>query len=219
MWRCLALFGLGALQGLIGWWMVASGLVHRVSVAPERLAIHLSLALLIFCGAIWTGLEAWFGPGRPSNLRGWSLAGTALAAGVFLQIMLGGLVAGNHAGLVFNDWPLMAGRLFPADYGEGRGLAALLHSQAAVQFNHRIGAYLVFAGALALCWAALRSHDVMQRPRRLTLVLAVLVTLQLALGIATLMTHAALPLSLAHQCLAALVLAAALGFAWRIRRG
>jgi cytochrome c oxidase assembly protein subunit 15 len=219
VWRCLALFGLGALQGLIGWWMVASGLVHRVSVAPERLAIHLSLALLIFCGAIWTGLEAWFGPGRPSNLRGWSLAGTALAAAVFLQIMLGGLVAGNHAGLVFNDWPLMAGRLFPADYGEGRGLAALLHSQAAVQFNHRIGAYLVFAGALALCWAALRSHDVMQRPSRLTLVLAVLVTLQLALGIATLMTHAALPLSLAHQCLAALVLAAALGFAWRIRRG
>jgi cytochrome c oxidase assembly protein subunit 15 len=218
VWRCLALFGLGALQGLIGWWMVASGLVHRVSVAPERLAIHLSLALLIFCGAIWTGLEAWFGPGRPSNLRGWSLAGAALAAGVFLQIMLGGLVAGNHAGMVFNDWPLMAGRLFPADYGEGRGLAALLHSQAAVQFNHRIGAYLVFAGALALAWRAGGSHDVLERPKRLGMLLAGLVSLQLVLGIATLMTHAALPLSLAHQCLAALVLAAALGFAWRIRR-
>ena len=218
VWRCAALFALGGLQGLIGWWMVASGLVHRVSVAPERLTLHLGLALVIFCLAVWIGLEAWFGQGRPSNLRGWSTAATALAAGVLLQILLGGLVAGNHAGLVFNDWPLMNGALFPADYGEGRGLTALLHSQAAVQFNHRIGAYLLFAGALVTAWAALRSPDVEPQPRRLALILAGLVTAQLLLGVATLMSHAATALSLAHQTLAALALAAALAFAWRIRR-
>lgn len=216
--RCLVLFALGGLQGLIGWWMVASGLIGRVSVAPERLTLHLGLALVIFVLAIWTGLEAWFGQGRPSNLRGWTNAATALLAGVFLQILLGGLVAGNHAGLVFNDWPLMNGHVLPADYGEGRGLAALLHSQAAVQFNHRIGAYLLFAAAWATAIAAVRSHDVDPAPRGLAWLLAGLVSGQLVLGVATLMTQAPLPLSLAHQWLAAVILAAATGFLWRIRR-
>ena len=216
--RCLALFGLGALQGLIGWWMVASGLVGRVSVAPERLTVHLGLALVIFVLAVWTGLEAWFGQGRPSNLRGWTNAATALLAVVFVQILLGGLVAGNHAGLVYTDWPLMGGRVLPAEYGEGHGLMALLHSQAAVQFNHRIGAYLLFAGAWLTAIATLRSYDVDPRPRQLAFLVALLVTGQLLLGVATLISHAALPLSLAHQLLAALVLAAATAFAWRIRR-
>jgi heme a synthase len=218
VWRCAALFALGGLQGLIGWWMVASGLVDRVSVAPERLTVHLGLALVIFCLAVWTGLEAWAGEGRPSNLPGWMTAAAALAAGVFLQILLGGLVAGNHAGQVFNDWPLMNGRLFPADYGEGRGLGALLHSQAAVQFNHRLGAYVLFVAVIAAAWAAMRSSDLSQRPRRLALLLAGLVVGQFVLGILTLVTHAALPLSLTHQCLAAVVLATAVAFAWRVRR-
>jgi cytochrome c oxidase assembly protein subunit 15 len=220
IWRCVLLFGLGGLQGLVGWWMVASGLVKRVSVAPERLTMHLSLALLIFCFATWTGLEAWAGPGRPGKLAaGWARAGAVMAVAVFIQIMMGGLVAGNHAGQVFNDWPLMAGRVFPADFAEGfTGLAPLLHSQAAVQFDHRIGAYLVFAGAIAFAVLALRSPRLKGQGRSLAVLLAVLVTGQLLLGIATLMAHAPLHLSLAHQCLAALVLATAVSLAWRLRR-
>lgn len=218
IWRCAVLFGMGGLQGLVGWWMVASGLVHRVEVAPERLAIHLGLALLIFCGLIWTGFEAWSGPGRPSIARRWRIAAIALAVGVFLQIMLGALVAGNRAGRVYTDWPLMNGRFFPPDYWVGGGGHALLHSQAAVQFNHRIGAYLLLAGVLANAALVYRSRTVPRDARPLAVLLALLVGLQAVLGIVTLVNAAPLWLSLSHQCLAAFVLACALAYAWNIRR-
>ncbi|MDB5460049.1 MAG: cytochrome oxidase assembly, partial [Caulobacteraceae bacterium] len=61
IWRCWVLLGLGGLQGAVGWWMVASGLADRTEVAPERLTIHLGLALVVFCLLVWTGLEAWSG--------------------------------------------------------------------------------------------------------------------------------------------------------------
>jgi cytochrome c oxidase assembly protein subunit 15 len=218
IWRCGVLFALGGLQGLVGWWMVASGLTHRIEVAPERLAIHLGLALVIFCGLIWTGFEAWAGPGRPSTARRWQVGAIALAALVFLQIMLGALVAGNRAGRVYTDWPLMNGKVLPADYWAGGGLHALLHSQAAVQFNHRLGAYVLFASAVATAVLVYRSRWVPREARPLAVTLAVLVTLQALLGIVTLMNAAPLALSLLHQCLAAFVLATALAFAWRVRR-
>ncbi|MGZ8362801.1 MAG: COX15/CtaA family protein [Caulobacteraceae bacterium] len=216
--RAWLLLALGGLQGLVGWWMVASGLVGRVEVAPERLTLHLSLALVIFCLTVWTGLEAWSGPGQASATGRWKTAALALAAGVFAQIMLGGLVAGNNAGLVFNDWPLMNGRFVPASYGEGRGLLALLHSQAAVQFNHRIGAYLLVAAMAAAAVLAARSVSLSGRDRRLAYVLAGIALAQVALGIITLICRAPLGLSLAHQCLAAVLLATAVTFAWSVRR-
>jgi cytochrome c oxidase assembly protein subunit 15 len=218
IWRAWVLLGLGALQGLVGWWMVVSGLSVRVSVAPERLAIHLGLALVLFCMLIWTALEAWSGPGRPTKLKGWRAAAAGLAALVFFQILLGALVAGNDAGRIYNDWPFMNGRLFPADYLGGQGWRGLLHSQAAVQFNHRIGAYVLFVAAVAAAAAAVRNRWLPAPARWLALVLAVLVLAQAVLGVVTLMNVAPLGLSLAHQCLAAFVLACAISFAWRARR-
>ena len=138
IWRCAAMLGLGGLQGLIGWWMVSSGLSERVSVAPERLMTHLGLALALFVVLIWTALDAWNGSPRVeerSPWRGWALA---FLGAVFFQSLLGALVAGNDAGLVYNDWPLMNGRLFPSDYVGAGFWGTLAHSQAAVQFNHRI---------------------------------------------------------------------------------
>jgi cytochrome c oxidase assembly protein subunit 15 len=219
IWRTWLLLGLGALQGLVGWWMVASGLDVRVAVAPERLAIHLGLALVVFCLLIWTALEAWFGLGRANFDTRWAWP-AALAAGlVFLQVMLGALVAGNQAGLVFNDWPLMNGRLFPSDYLEGGGVFhALLHSQAAVQFNHRIGAYLLVACAAVATVAAARPRTMPRGTRLLALAFAGVVLAQAGLGVLTLMMRAPLGLALAHQCLAAGVLACALALAWRVRR-
>ena len=219
IWRTAVLFALGALQGLVGWWMVASGLANRVAVAPERLTAHLGLALVVFCLLIWTGLEAWFGPGRPNFESRWRLP-AALAAGlVFVQIMLGGLVAGNNAGQVDNDWPLMNGRLFPSDYvGSGGLLHALLHSQAAVQFNHRIGAYLLVICAIVAMVVAARRRELPRGARPLAFLFAALVLLQASLGIFTLVNHAPFDLALMHQCLAAVVLATALGLAWRVRR-
>jgi cytochrome c oxidase assembly protein subunit 15 len=219
VWRSWLLLGLGALQGLVGWWMVASGLEARVTVAPERLAIHLGLALVLFCLLIWTGLEAWFGPGRPNFDPRWRWPAAALAGLVFLQIMLGALVAGDQAGLVFNDWPLMNGRVFPADYLEGGGfLHALLHSQAAVQFNHRIGAYLLLISAGGAAFLALKPRLMPRGIPIYTLVFSGLVLVQACLGVITLVNRAPLLLALAHQCLAAVVLASALALAWRTRR-
>ncbi len=219
IWRTAVIFALGALQGLVGWWMVASGLEKLVSVAPERLAIHLGLALVVFCLLIWTGLEAWYGPGRAGLETRWRLP-AALAAGlVFIQIMLGGLVAGNHAGQIYNDWPYMNGRLFPKDYGGGQGvLHALLHSQAAVQFNHRIGAYLLVVCAVVAMVVAARRRELPRGTPPLAFLFATLVLLQACLGVFTLVNHAPLGLSLMHQCLAAVLLAAALALAWRVRR-
>jgi cytochrome c oxidase assembly protein subunit 15 len=218
IWRCWLLLALGGLQGLVGWWMVSSGLAARVEVAPERLTVHLGLALVVFCLLVLTGLEAWNGPARPVVRPRWPLYSALLAAGVFLQILLGGLVAGNRAGLVYNDWPLMNGRLFPADYLQGGFWRSALHSQAAVQLHHRLGAYLLFACAWIVAALARRSPWVPETGRILALAVAVLVTVQAGLGITTLMMGDPLGLAVIHQAFAALVLATATAFAWRVRR-
>ncbi|HLI65953.1 MAG TPA: COX15/CtaA family protein [Caulobacteraceae bacterium] len=215
--RCLVLLALGGLQGLVGWWMVKSGLEGRVAVAPERLAIHLGLALVLYGALIWTALEAWFGPGRPIRPTLWRPAAVTLMLLVFVQCLLGALVAGNQAGLVDNDWPLMNGHAFPTDYWVA-GWRSLLHGQAAVQFNHRLVAYAILALAAALAVGATRTRLLTPPARVLTWIVAGLVLTQVAMGIATLMAHAPLGMSEAHQALAAIVLAGATTLAWRNRR-
>ena len=113
----------------------------------------------------------------------------------------------------------MNGHLFPQHYlGGGDFGWALLHSQAAVQFNHRLMAYLLMLLTLAAAGAALRSRRLPRTAPTLAVALAVLVALQATLGVVTLMSRAPLALALPHQCLAAIVLATALAFAWRVRR-
>jgi len=218
VWRCVALFVLGGLQGLVGWWMVKSGLEGRVSVAPERLATHLGLALILYGALIWTGWEAWAGTPRAAARSRWPIFGAALAVGVYVQCLLGALVAGNQAGLVYNDWPLMNGRLLPPAYWSAGLGRSLLHSQAAVQFNHRLLAYGLFAAALAAGIGATRTRRLATQTRWLFASLAGLVCLQAALGVATLMARAPLGLSALHQTGAAIVLAVAVTLAWRARR-
>ena len=219
VWRMWLLLLLGALQGVLGWWMVASGLAGRVEVAPERLMLHLGLALVLFCLLLWTALEAWSGPPRPGVEGRWRWGALALLVGVFVQMLLGALVAGNDAGRIYNDWPLMNGRFFPDDFLAGKGLwTGLLHSQAAVQFDHRMGAYLLIAAGLIAAVAASRARRLPLEARWTAFGVALLVLAQAALGVATLMWGAPLHLALAHQCLAAVVLASALLLAWRVRR-
>ncbi len=218
IWRCVALFALGGLQGVVGWWMVYSGLADRTEVAPERLTVHLGLALLVFCLLIWTGLEAWAGPKRPFERARWPDLALGLTVLVFLQVLLGGLVAGNRAGLIYNDWPMFAGRLWPSDYWTGDLRSTLLHSLAAVQANHRVAAYVLFVLAWITALRALRSDHLPRPVAGLAVTLALLVTVQAALGIGTLMMQVPLGLALAHQLTAAVVLALAVGFAWRTRR-
>jgi cytochrome c oxidase assembly protein subunit 15 len=214
--RCFVLLLLGGLQGLVGWLMVKSGLEGRVTVAPEALMTHLGLALILYAALIWTGLEAWFGPPQAARASFWRWAAPVLGVLVYVQCLMGALVAGNQAGLVDNDWPLMNGQVFPSDYWT-QGWRSLLRSQAAVQFNHRLMGYAIVVLALALALIAVRRP---QNPRMKILVFAVaaLVVAQAGLGIMTLMAGEPLPLAQMHQALATIVLGAAVVLAWRGRR-
>lgn len=216
--RCGAMLVLGGLQGLVGWWMVSSGLSERVSVAPERLMVHLGLALALFVLLIWTALDAWNGAPRVeerTDWRGWAMA---FLGAVFFQSLLGALVAGNDAGLVYNDWPLMNGALLPAEYA-GKGLwGTLAHSQGAVQLHHRLMAYAVCAAAIVMAIGAARARRLPPQGRTLAYVLLGVVLLQAGLGVWTLMAAVPLSLGVLHQAGAALLLAAATAFAWRVRR-
>ena len=214
--RCGVLLVLGGLQGLIGWWMVSSGLSERVDVAPERLAVHLGLALAIFMGLIWTGLEAWNGESHSRSPVGWSRGAAVLLGAVFVQCLLGGLVAGAKAGFVYTDWPLMNGAfLAPVEWG--RGGLAFLHDQALVQFNHRIWAYGLLIGGTFYAVQAWRWR-LAEGLGAAAFAVAAALWLQALLGIATLMNATPLWLGALHQAGAALVLAAATINLWLVRR-
>ncbi len=218
--RCVLLLALGGLQGLVGWWMVESGLEGRAAVAPERLAVHLGLALALLAALVWTALDAWAGdPPKPaSGLRAGLAASALFAAGVFVQCLMGALVAGNGGGRVDIDWPLMDGRLVPGDYWQGGLWATVAHGRAAGQFDHRLFAYLLLAGGIALLVHRLRNRNGSRREVLLTALCVGLLLLQAVLGVATLLTGDPLGLALAHQANAALLLSLAVALAWRSKR-
>lgn len=216
LWRCAILLALGGLQGLIGWWMVSSGLSERVDVAPERLATHLGLALLIFAGLIWTGLEALYGEETSRSPVGWSRGAALLLGAVFLQSLLGGLVAGGKAGLVYTDWPMMNGAVFPpVDWAQG-GLA-FLHDQGLVQFNHRAVAYGLLIGALVYAVQAWRWR-LAEGLGAAAFALLGVICLQALVGVLTLVHAVPIGLGVLHQAGAAIVLGVATWNLWLVRR-
>jgi heme a synthase len=216
--RLGGIFLLGGLQGAVGWWMVSSGLAGRVSVAPERLMLHLGLAFALLGLLLWTAFDAWAGAARQTLPSPWGRRAAWLIGLIYLQILLGALVAGNDAGFVYNDWPLMNGHILPDDYLGANLWATLAHSQGAVQLHHRLVAYLLLIVAMGLGAEAWRSSYLGAGSKRLALAVAAAVLLQAGLGVATLTNRAPLGLSIAHQVTAALVFTLAIAFAWRVRR-
>ncbi|HEY1880409.1 MAG TPA: COX15/CtaA family protein [Caulobacteraceae bacterium] len=214
--RCVGLFFLGGLQGAVGWWMVESGLEFRTSVAPERLAVHLALALALFAACVWTALDAWFGPPALAGRRRLAWASGLFLAAVYLQCLLGALVAGNHAGLANADWPMMSGKVFPTDYWQGGVWTSLVHGLAATQFNHRLLAYGLLAGGIAQVTAYRRGPNRAATALASAILAALMV--QIALGVATLVLTVPMTLALAHQFTAAVILALATALAWNERR-
>ncbi len=208
---------LGGMQGAIGWWMVASGLVDRVSVSQYRLATHLTLAALIFIATmvVARGLAPHSEPAADRPMQ--RLAGFLVLL-VLIQLYLGGLVAGLRAGLTYNTWPLMDGRLIPGDLFIIEPFwRNLFENPKTVQFIHRIGAYVVFLVALWQMILTFRREPGTTHARR-SVVLFALVTAQAAIGIATLLMHVPMDVALTHQAFALVVL----GFAaahWRGTKG
>ena len=208
--RLVVLFLLGGLQGAVGWFMVASGFfADSTAVAPSRLVIHLALAVALYAAVFWTALDLW--PRRPVPPDPLLRRLTQGLAGLLaLTILAGGFVAGLHAGLSYNSFPLMDGRLIPRDYAQLPSIAAnLTQNIAAVQFDHRLLATLT--ALLALATVAIGLSRPIGRPLRpALLVLAAAVAGQYALGVATLLAVVPVGLATAHQGMAILVVTAVL---------
>ncbi|HLV27132.1 MAG TPA: COX15/CtaA family protein [Gemmatimonadales bacterium] len=201
-------------QAAMGWWMVTSGLSGRTEVSQYRLATHLTFAFLILALTVWTSADVLAGRRlRTSTLQGWrSRALPAMLGLVFLTSASGALVAGLRAGKIYNSFPLMAGRVAPAEYGMlSPWWLNLFENPAAVQFNHRVLAVVTFSAAVGL-WMLLRRTGHARLTRCMHLV-ACVALLQLSLGVATLLLSVPVALGVAHQGGAALLLVAVV-LAW-----
>jgi cytochrome c oxidase assembly protein subunit 15 len=207
--RLVGLFILGGLQGALGWYMVKSGLTERVDVSQYRLAAHLTLATFIFAAICWTALG--IGRERPRQFGIMGNRAGVLVVLLFIQIALGGFVAGLDAGMGYNTWPLMDGQFIPAGLFIMEPLWRNLFENAmTVQFTHRMTAYFVVLAVIAhwLITPMRRQSDDNARRGLNGLVVAVLA--QAMIGIWTLLAQVPIHLGLIHQGGALVVLAFAL---------
>ena len=197
--RMVAVPLLVAANGVLGWFMVASGLVDIPRVSPYRLTAHLGLAVAIYAYILWLALNLIHErpPGYvPPGLRRF---GHAIVALVFLMILTGGFVAGTKAGFAFNTFPLMNGRFFPEGmYAMQPFWANLFENIATVQFNHRLLAYLLCIVIPLFGWQAMRAGLAPPARRAVQLLLGWL-AVQVGLGIATLVYVVPVALGAAHQ--------------------
>src|SRR6185312_14434228 len=206
------LFVAGGLQGVLGWWMVSSGLENLTSVSQYRLAAHLSAALVLFLSLIWVArrLEPPATDPAARLTRRWPAA--VLLGLVAVQMAAGAFVAGLHAGMGYNTWPLMDGAIIPDGLGAIEPLWRNLFENAmTVQFVHRCIAYVIVVYVAILVWRQGRAGGFAGvngwLPR-----LGALVLLQVALGITTLLTFVPLPLALGHQALAFMLAGATMAY-------
>ena len=208
---------LGFAQGGVGWYMVESGLAERVEVSQYRLVAHLALALAIYAAILWVALGIVRGSAREDPGAGWRRAAETVLFFVALTILAGGFVAGTRAGLTYNTFPLMDGRVVPEGYAQLRPFVLnWFKNIAAVQFDHRLLA-VATAGVILLVWAA-GWRAVLPQPARAALHgLVTLVLLQVALGITILVLVVPIPLAAAHQAGAVLLLTAAIIFRHTVR--
>ncbi|MEJ0025777.1 MAG: COX15/CtaA family protein [Rhizomicrobium sp.] len=206
--RMVLLFLLGGLQGFVGWWMVESGLETRLSVSQYRLAIHLGVALILLVAMVWIALEYLRLDEKPATASRAPHFPFVIAALIYVQTLLGALVAGLHAGLLYNTWPSMDGRFAPEDvFVQRPWWINFFENPGTAQFDHRMGAYIVAISVFALWWR--ERGRLTGWARRSGNALLHLTLFQIVLGIATLLLQAPEFLAAAHQLTAALLLCTA----------
>jgi cytochrome c oxidase assembly protein subunit 15 len=214
------MFVLGGLQGLLGWYMVKSGLVDNPHVSQYRLTAHLSLALLIYAYMFWVALDLLpvRGPGTGDHPpAGLHLSAALLGLLAFITIISGGFVAGLKAGYVYNTFPLMDGRWIPEALFQQEPLwRNFFENMATVQFDHRLLAMLTLLGVVVFWVVARRSPMNPQARAGMHLLLAAAV-LQVTLGISTLLLYVPVALAAAHQAGALLLLTALLFLNHRLK--
>ncbi len=210
--RLFGIFVLGGLQGLLGWYMVRSGLHSVPAVSPYRLTAHLGLAVVLYGLVLWIAfsLLARTEPGPGRRLKGFGFTVLGL---IFLQILTGGLMSGFHAGLIDNTWPSMNGYVIPPHlFAATPWWLAPVRDPLTIQFDHRLLAYIIVAAVAVLWWrggkAALGPRGRLGRHLLLAAVLA-----QLLIGIFNLLLAAPVALAVTHLGGALVLLTAALFFA------
>jgi len=207
--RYLAMFALGGMQGLLGWYMVKSGLVDVPHVSQYRLTAHLALAFFVYGFILWSALSLWFsadGRGR----HPWFARTAALTGLLVVTILSGGFVAGLKAGKIYNTFPLMGDKLVPDGlFALSPVLRNFFENATTAQFDHRLLALMTFTLIVVYWWRSRRAA----LPRRATIGSSALLhtaSLQVILGVSTLLTSVPVLLGALHQAVAMLLLTAAL---------
>lgn len=219
--KLLTLFVLGGLQGLMGWYMVMSGLVDDPRVSQYRLTAHLGLAVIIYGAMLWYALDLL----GPRSDRSWSPDGRVrtfayvISGLLFVMILSGGFVAGTRAGLAFGTFPLMGEHFVPPDlYATTPFWRAAFEDVVTIQFNHRMLAYLLCGLIGWFAVMALRGNPDADLRTGIVALLALLVA-QVALGALTIIHRVPVPLAAAHQGCALLLFGCALVVTHSLRRG
>lgn len=190
-------------QGVVGWWMVTSGLTERVDVAPYRLATHLGLAFVILALLVWNGLRL----SRPEHeslaarrrrFGGMTTMLSWIGGLTFVQLLAGALVAGHDAGRGYTDWPLMNGAFLPPESTELTPFwRNIFENPALVQFDHRMIGYALFAAFVWLWFRSRRTNHA--RLKRWIDWVLVAATGQMLWGILTVLNGAPLAYAIVHQ--------------------
>jgi cytochrome c oxidase assembly protein subunit 15 len=208
--KLVVMFFIGGAQGLLGWYMVKSGLVNDPHVSQYRLTAHLGVAILIYAYMLWVVfdlLRSNNAAAAPAAYAGYS---RALVALVYLMILSGGLVAGTRAGFAYSTWPLMGISFIPEGlYSGSPAWLAAFEDITTIQFNHRMFAYLLVLLISSFAWLVYRSTSSTPVRKGLALLMLALFV-QLALGISTLLLHVPVTVAVAHQGGAVILLSAIL---------
>lgn len=207
--KCSILLGMGALQGFFGWFMVKSGLVDRPDVSHFRLALHLTFAFITFAYTLWVALDLIY-PERNNSIVPLKKIARITLFFLILQIIYGGFVAGLNAGLIHNHWPLMSDRQFFHDsilLEYDSWLLRLTEGKSGVQFVHRTMAYVV-VGLIVYLYLKSKKYNLSVQQQNGLKALVILVFVQFALGVLTLLYGVPLWLGLTHQVVAFFLLTA-----------
>ena len=206
--KLLLMLFLGGCQGLMGWYMVKSGLVDVPHVSQYRLTAHLGLAIVIYAFIIWTALGLINKPSdQPSGLGRFACILSGL---IFVMILSGGLVAGTRAGYAYSTWPLMGDSFIPPGlYAMTPIWLSAFEDITTIQFNHRIFAYIIAALMAGFAFVALRKN-ISPKARIGIYSMLFLLVVQITLGISTIIFHVPIAIAAAHQIVAVALLTASL---------
>ena len=218
--KLMIMFVLGGLQGLLGWYMVKSGLVDNPSVSQYRLTAHLGTAVIIYGYIIWVAFSLFYPPEQNRQQEKPTLRryATALSGLVFLMILSGGFVAGTDAGYAYPTFPLMGNSFIPPGiYGTEPFWLAIFEDITTIQFNHRMFAYLLIALIIYFVFNVLKQENISSEIRAGVKLMLILLVIQVTLGISTLLLHMPIPIAAAHQGGAILLFSSVLFVCHRLR--